>query len=107
MFLQCQTLGKGRMKVSWKGRETMASELIRDFIYLDIERVRSFVAQAYGGLTSERTIQGEHQMGGQGGGKGKLPFIAEASGTVDYHYLKSHSETKSLHDHIFEELLTK
>lgn len=81
----------------------MTKPLIRDFIYLDIERIRSFVAQVSGGLASERTNQAQHQVGGQGGVQGGLPFIAQASGSADYHYLRSQSETKSLHDHIFAE----
>lgn len=35
--------------------------LLRDFIYLDIERVRSFVAQVAGGLTSELGTQDEEK----------------------------------------------
>src|SRR5437867_11313737 len=85
----------------------MAKPLIRDFIYLDIERVRSFVAQTSGGLTSERTQQAQHQVGGEGQVEGGLPFIVKATGSTDYHYERSQSETKSLHDHIFEELYHK
>ncbi len=81
----------------------MTKPFIRDFIYLDVERIRSFVAQASGGLTSEITSQAQHQVGGEGQVAGGLPLVARASGSIDYHYLKSHSETKSLHDHIFEE----
>ncbi len=84
----------------------MKKPLIRDFIYLDVERVRSFVAQASGGLTSERTRQAQHQAGGEAQIVGRLPLIAQASGSGDYHYSRSHSETKSLHDHIFEEFYT-
>jgi len=85
----------------------VAKLLIRDFIYLDIERVRSFVAQTSGGLTSERTHQAQHQVGGEGQVEGGIPLIAKATGSTDYHYLRSQSETKSLHDHIFEELYHK
>ena len=85
----------------------MIRPLIRDFIYLDIERVRSFLAQVSGGLTSERTAGSEHQTGAEGQVKGRLPLLAEASGDVNYHYLRSQSETKSLHDHIFEELYSQ
>ncbi len=76
---------------------------MRDFIYLDVERIRSFVAQASGGLTSERLNQSQHETGGEGQVEGGLPFIAKASGSANYHYLRSQSETKSLHDHIFSE----
>ncbi len=78
---------------------------IRDFIYLDIERVRSFVAQLSGGLPSELTTGVEHQAGGEVTAEGRIPLIARASGGADYHFVRSSSETKSLHDHIFAELL--
>jgi hypothetical protein len=81
----------------------MTKPLMRDFIYLDVERVRSFVAQASGGLTSERSSQSQHQTGGEGKVEGGIPVIGKASGSTDYHYLRSQSETKSLHDHIFAE----
>ena len=85
----------------------MVKPLIRDFIYLDVERIRSFVAQTSGGLISERTHQAQHQVGGEGQVEGGIPLIAKATGSTDYHYLRSQSETKSLHDHIFEELYHK
>lgn len=85
----------------------MSKSIIRDFIYLDIERVRSYVAQTSGGLTSESTHQAQHQVGGEGQVEAGIPFIAKANGSTDYHYLKSQSETKSLHDLIFEELFRK
>lgn len=85
----------------------MANTTIRDFIYLDIERVRSFSAQLFGGLPSERVTSGQHQTGGNGEVKGKVPFLAEATGTMDYHYVKSNSETRSIHDHLFAEFLDK
>ncbi len=85
----------------------MEKSPIRDFIYLDIERVRSYIAQTSGGLTSESTHQAQHQVGGEGQVEGGIPFIAKATGSTDYHYLRSQSETKSLHDLIFEELFRK
>ncbi|MEZ4669557.1 MAG: hypothetical protein R3E39_16760 [Anaerolineae bacterium] len=77
---------------------------IRDFIYLDIERIRSFVAQMSQGLPSERTSETGKEMGGEGSVEGGLLF-AKLKGGTDFRYLKSDTETKSLHDHIFEEFL--
>lgn len=76
---------------------------IRDFVYMDIERVRSYVAQLSGGLASERTTGAEHQSGIQGSIEGSIPLLSKATGEADYRYARSHSETKSLHDHIFAE----
>ena len=76
---------------------------LRDFIYLDVERVRSLVAQNQGGLLSERTHETEHDMGTSAGGEGGVPFLAKVQGEVNYHYLRSQSETRSLHDYLFSE----
>lgn len=85
----------------------MATDSIRDFIYLDAERVRSFSAQFFGGVPSERTTLREHQTGGEGSASGKVPFIADVSGAVNYHYLRSQAETRSLHDHLFAEFFDR
>jgi hypothetical protein len=85
----------------------METDFIRDFIYLDTERVRSFSAQFFKGVPSERTTLGEHQIGGEGSASGKLPFIAEVSGGVNYHYLRSQAETRSLHDYLFAEFFDR
>lgn len=82
----------------------MANKSLRDFIYLDVERVRSFVAQLKEGLPSESSRTSEHQTATKGSAEGGLPFIAKVTGEVDYHYTRSNSETRSLHDYIFEEL---
>ncbi|MGH7860719.1 MAG: DUF6414 family protein, partial [Candidatus Dormibacteraceae bacterium] len=63
----------------------------------------SYVAQAAKGLTSERTVGSEHQAGGSANVRGKVPLLMEGSGELDYRYVRSGSETKSLHDHIFTE----
>jgi hypothetical protein len=70
----------------------VANKSLRDFIYLDVERVRSFIAQLNEGLPSERSQKSEHQGGIKGSAEGSLPFIAKAVGEADYHYLRSHSE---------------
>lgn len=81
----------------------MSNKNLRDFIYLDVERVRSFVAQVNEGLPSERTRGSEHEAGATGSVEGSLPFIAKGIGETNYHYLRTQSETRSLHDFIFEE----
>ncbi len=51
---------------------------IRDFIYLDVERVRSIVAQRAGGLPGERTQQSGHNVGGTVSAEGGIPMITKA-----------------------------
>ena len=78
--------------------------LLRDFIYLDIERIRSFVAQASGGLTNEIGSKDEEKGAGKVQMEAGLPAgLLKGTGGVDYHYVQTQSETKSLHDAIFHE----
>lgn len=79
---------------------------IRDFIYLDVERVRSFYAQLSKGLPSERSTERSAEFGADASVEGSI-FIAKGQGSIDSRYVRTDSETKSLHDHIFEEFLRK
>lgn len=78
---------------------------IRDFIYLDVERVRSFVAQGGGGVPTERSNAAEHQAGGGTSASGGIPLIASVKGQAEYHYLRTHTETRSVQDAIFDEFI--
>src|SRR6202171_6012120 len=93
----------GWMRADWRHRlDTMGD--VRDFIFLDIERIRSFVAQGGGGVPTERSGGHEHQTGGQASAEGGLPFgLAHIQGQTDYHYVRSATETKSVQDAIFNE----
>ncbi len=79
---------------------------IRDFIYLDIERVRSFYAQLSKGLTTERTIEKGAEVGLEASVEGNVIF-AKGQANADYRYIRSNTETSSLHDYIMEEFLEK
>jgi len=57
----------------------------RDFVYLDVERVRSCVAQAGGGVPMERTGSREHEVGGKTSIAGGIPLLARVEGHADYH----------------------
>ncbi|MCB9460923.1 MAG: hypothetical protein H6670_14820 [Anaerolineaceae bacterium] len=80
---------------------------IRDFVYLDIERTRSILAQLSEGLPNERNSQTGREVGGSGDLEANVPFLVHATAGADYRYVRSVSETKSLHDHIFERCLTE
>ncbi len=79
----------------------MAGSVIRDFVYLDWERLRSFVAQAESGvpetrsstLTSEEADHYNAELG--------FPGIARIADTGDLRYLRSATETRSLHHAVF------
>ena len=73
------------------------SYTIRDFVYFDFERVRSFVAQAMGGLVSESSRGQSHQTAGKAGVSGGIPGLLKGTGELDYRYVRSDQETRSLH----------
>ena len=77
---------------------------IRDFIYLEIERVRSFYAQLVGGLPTERSIHSEQVDGIDGSAEVKFPLFGAKIG-ADNRYHRSNQETKSLHDQIMVEFM--
>ena len=78
--------------------------VIRDFIYLDIERVRSFYAQLVGGLPTERSVQSVNEHGVDGSAEVKTPLFGAKIG-ADNRYHRSSMETKSLHDQIMVEFM--
>lgn len=77
---------------------------IRDFIYLDIERVRSFYAQLSKGLPTERTVEKGAEVGLDASVEGNVLF-AKGKANTDYRYVRSNTETSSLHDYIMEEFI--
>lgn len=74
---------------------------IRDFVYLDWERIRSFVAQADRGVPESRTgsISDEHGSAAEAG----VSLFGSLSGahSDDARYTRSSSETRSLHHAVF------
>ena len=74
---------------------------IRDFIYLDWERIRSFVAQADRGVPETRTgsISDEHESTTEA----RLSLFGSVSGvhSDDARYSRSSTETRSLHHAVF------
>ncbi len=88
----------------------MTTSLIRDFLYLDVEALRSLTAQLLGGVpeTLERTR--EHEAGGTATAEAGLLSFLRASGEAEYTYRRSGTETQSLHHQVytrFEESLSE
>jgi hypothetical protein len=74
---------------------------IRDFVYLDWERVRSLAAQLFRGVPESTSTE----EGKEGAGRGALGFSAagllKAEGGLDYRYLRNDRETRSLHHYVY------
>jgi len=75
--------------------------VLRDFIYLDWERVRSFSAQLLKGIPQDATLDAGHELGAEGQVEAKLPWILKGHAGGDYRYFRSQSETRSLHHHVY------
>jgi ADP-ribose pyrophosphatase YjhB (NUDIX family) len=84
--------------------------LLRDFIYLDTERVRSFSAQLLEGVPDTATREAAHEIGAEGTVEAGLLKVVRGEVGADYRYHRSASETRSLHHHVYtlmEEALEK
>lgn len=74
---------------------------VRDFIYLDIERVKSILSQIEQGLLVETAETKGFEKGGEAGIEGAIPMIAELGGKWQFAWTTQAMETKTLHDHIY------
>lgn len=93
----------------------MAEKLnIRDFIYLDVERMKSIFSQIHEGIIEQSTEEkgGQKNISAGGSGHGGIPGFAKLKGEISGGILweNKETETKTLHDHMFnivEEVLRK
>jgi hypothetical protein len=74
---------------------------IRDFIYLDVERLKSMLSQMDKGLLDSIQSQISHQAGATAEGKGGIPLLFEARGEANYVFQNQHTQTRALHDYIY------
>jgi hypothetical protein len=83
----------------------MTDELtIRDFIYLDVERMKSIFSQSEEGLLESKSSEKgtDKKVVGGVGTSGLLETIGiKAEGKGEYVWLNKESETKTLHDHMY------
>lgn len=87
-------------------RNKMAEKLkIRDFIYLDVERMKSIYAQMYEGITESSTEEKSNKktISGSGRGSGGIPGFAKLEGKIGGELLweNKETETKTLHDYMY------
>ncbi|MFM2201704.1 MAG: hypothetical protein RL040_904 [Bacteroidota bacterium] len=80
------------------------SKKIRDFIYLDTERVRSYLAQMEDGLQTERGLTKSHDASVSGQVEGGLSLL-KAQGGGSYQFGYASNVNYQAHDEIFERLL--
>lgn len=78
--------------------------LLRDFLYLDVERLRSLSAQAFSGVPETATSAHEHDLGGHAGGEAGFFSLVKTQAEVDYRYHRAATETRSLHHAVYTQL---
>lgn len=84
-----------------KGKKVDLNPTIRDFVYLDWERIRSIAAQLFKGIPTEATKGKESQASADGGIEGGIINVIKGQVGVDYRYIRSENETRSFHHHIY------
>lgn len=83
---------------------------LKDFIYLDIDRIKSFVAQLYEGVPEEFEEISGKEKGGTGEAGVDILGLIKVGGGGSILYQKSTTETKSVHRYLytlFEQKLMK
>ncbi len=74
---------------------------VRDYIYVDIERLKSIISQTEEGLINLTEETRGNSTSASGGGKGKVPFLLEGHVEAEVNLHRQISETRSLHDYIY------
>lgn len=80
---------------------------IKDFIYLDTDRVRSFVAQIYEGVPEIFGETRSHERSGGGDAGINMPLLGKVGIEGSILYQKSSSETRSTHHYLYSLLEKK
>lgn len=75
---------------------------LRDFVYLDVERVKSAIAQLHGGVVSD-LVEGSEASTARGGRAG-LRVFADVGVEGSYATVNRSTETRTLHDFVYTDL---
>ncbi|AKB35540.1 hypothetical protein MSSAC_0950 [Methanosarcina siciliae C2J] len=82
----------------------MDTRCVRDFIYIDIDRVKSIISQLEEGLIDQTEILSGSSEGSTLSGEGGLIGIFKAEADLNLNFHRQLSETKSLHDYIYNKV---
>jgi len=80
---------------------------IRDFLYLDVERVKSIFAQLEEGLVTGRERVGGTTKEVSGKGEGGIPALLNLAAKGKFIWENEERETKTLHDYIYHYVESK
>jgi hypothetical protein len=77
---------------------------IRDYIYMDIERLKSIISQAEGGLSNTSTDTKSNSREVSGNVEGSIFGFLKSVGGTKFLWQNQATETKSLHDNIYNKV---
>lgn len=75
--------------------------VVRDFIYLDVERLKSILSQVDEGYLEKTDISQTTSGSAKAGAELQIPLLVKAGGTGEYLASNQIAETRTLHDHIY------
>ena len=78
-----------------------SSPALRDFVYLDWERVRSLAAQLLQGIPQDATTQQDRTYEGKVAVEASAPFLFKGQVGGDMRLFRSEKETRSFHHYIY------
>jgi len=74
---------------------------LRDFVYLDWEKVRSLAAQLLEGIPEDEKREHRQESGVKGRLEASALNLLKGGGEIDYRYFRSNNETRSFHHHVY------
>ena len=78
--------------------------MLRDFVYLDWERVRSLAAQLFQGVPETSTREHGSSLAVEGRVEGGVLNLLKGQAGVDYRYFRADNETRSFHHHVYNQV---
>lgn len=88
----------------WEGVKIMSKLNIRDFIYLDVERLKSIISQAEHGLVDTADELKNNSKEINAGIEGSLFGFLKSVGGAKFAWQNQSTETRSLHDYIYNKV---
>jgi len=74
---------------------------LRDFIYLDWDRLRSLAAQLLQGLPEGKTAEQSHESAVRGQLEGNAIWLLKGQVGTDYRFFRAENETRSFHHYVY------
>ncbi len=75
--------------------------VLRDFVYLDWERVRSLAAQLFRGVPQDATAEKGSEVAAEGRLEGGVVGLLKGQAGADYRYFRTENETRSFHHYVY------